>query len=465
MDENIKSVHLYSISKLYTALLCCIARQEGRLDFEKSITEYLKDFSLFYGSNDVSEDVTIKRLLTNSSGLFNNARLGNNFYSCEDLEKHVNSISGCKLLFLPGTNYKYSNTGFNILGFILECIYGEKYETLVEKKIFKPLGMEHAEFSSTNKCLNPSTGLIATFDDALKGVKALISKNSPIDLLSEFDFANSLYRIKDKQISGFGYGCKVFKCMASSFCIVTGSYLNEYVVQVWSKEYRLGMLLYAQNEITKLIELFDKHDLFWETLLALQDARKIKSVNPVACNTKPEINISNHEIKNYISNEGSFIFLFFFNEDCICISNDKKKWIKLMRHGNQFVGSSYTVEFEVELARFYIDSDTEFGTFYRNDMEFTLKEGDKDWYQNEYILDESLEENEMNRQNIRAFNRVNKIYFTYQKNRMYLNGYSSLGRIEKDTLVTPYGEKIIIYKDSIMIGNVKYIIKNKKGKN
>lgn len=465
MEKNAKTVHLHSVSKLYTALLCCIARQEGKLDFEKSVTAYIKEFSLFYGNDNITEDVTIKRMLTNSSGLFHNAKLGNNFYSCDDLKKHVNSISGSELLFQPGTSYKYSNTGFNILGFILECIYGEKYETLVQKKIFTPLGMEHAEFSSINKCLNPSVGLIATFDDALKGLNALLSSNSPIDLLSETDFADTLYRVKEKQVSGFGYGCKVFKCMESSFCMVTGLYLNEYVIQVWSKDYRLGMLLYAQNEIKKLIELFEEHDLFWETLSALQGAKRYITVEPVAREIKHGANTSIIEIRNYISNEGGFKFLIILNNDCIFLSSNKKEWTELTRDGNKFVNDLYTIDLDAELTWFYLDSDIEFGTFYSNDIVFVLKEEDKAWYQNEYILDESLEENPINRQRIHIFKRVNKICFTYQKNRMYLNGDISLGRLENDTLVTPYGEKIMVNKDFILIGNVRYISKRKKGKN
>ena len=106
-----------SISKQFTAVLILLEMEQGNLNLQDKVSQYLKEFQ-----NKEYEKITIHQLLNHTSGL--------------------NSLGG-KLMFKSGTDFYYSNEGFNSLGKIIEKISGKSYDENV-MELFQKAGMNHS---------------------------------------------------------------------------------------------------------------------------------------------------------------------------------------------------------------------------------------------------------------------------------------------------------------------------------
>lgn len=130
-----------SITKQFTSLLIMQLVENGKVDLDKTISDYLPNFPKATG-----EKVKIKNLLLSASGL---PGMDNEaFYKGED-EKLAdfdyvikNFLSG-ELLFESGSKFNYNNGDFIVLGAIIEKVSGNSYEQNLKEKILKPLGMKN----------------------------------------------------------------------------------------------------------------------------------------------------------------------------------------------------------------------------------------------------------------------------------------------------------------------------------
>jgi CubicO group peptidase (beta-lactamase class C family) len=106
-----------SVSKQFTAVLVLLQMQQGKLNVDDKVSKYVTDFQ-----NKNYENITIHQLLNHTSGL--------------------NTLGG-KLRFKSGTDFFYSNDGFNTLGKIVEKVSGKSYdENALE--LFKKIGMNNS---------------------------------------------------------------------------------------------------------------------------------------------------------------------------------------------------------------------------------------------------------------------------------------------------------------------------------
>lgn len=135
--------NLASASKMFTTISIAKLAEEGKLKFDDNISQYLDNDWI---SNEIGHKILINHLLSHTSGL-------GHFW--EEFDKHTGSIIDIddykeiivpKLSFQPGTAGKYSNTGFILLGAIIEAITGQSYYEYVQKLIFKPLHMDNTGF-------------------------------------------------------------------------------------------------------------------------------------------------------------------------------------------------------------------------------------------------------------------------------------------------------------------------------
>lgn len=110
-----------SNSKQFTAALILLQMEDGKLNLNDKVSKYLDDFNKFGYS-----EITIQQLLNHTSGL-------NNY--------------GEALRFKSGTDFHYSNDGYNVLGQIIEKVSGKSYEENAAD-LFKNVGMNH---TYTNK--------------------------------------------------------------------------------------------------------------------------------------------------------------------------------------------------------------------------------------------------------------------------------------------------------------------------
>jgi CubicO group peptidase (beta-lactamase class C family) len=134
-----------SITKQFTAAGILLLAQDGKLSVDDKISQYLKD------TPDAWANITIRHLLTHTSGIKNYTSL--NGY---EVRRHltqaqfIQSIGKQPMEFQPGDSWKYCNTGFNLLGYIIENVSGQDYWDFMSQRIFQPLGMT----ATTNRLLS-----------------------------------------------------------------------------------------------------------------------------------------------------------------------------------------------------------------------------------------------------------------------------------------------------------------------
>jgi CubicO group peptidase (beta-lactamase class C family) len=148
---------LGSISKQFTGMLIMQLVEADKLDLHVPVTTYLTDYPK--GNGDI---ITIHHLLTHSSGIpnytsFPNFRsLQRDYYSPKDF---VKTFADSTLNFIPGSQFSYSNSGYFLLGAIIEEVTGRTYEQALQDNIFTPLKMNNSGYDHHNTILkNRATG-------------------------------------------------------------------------------------------------------------------------------------------------------------------------------------------------------------------------------------------------------------------------------------------------------------------
>ena len=149
---------LGSITKQFTAMLILQLVAEGKLDLQAPITTYLSDYPK--ASGDI---ITSHHLLTHTSGIPNYTSFpkfmeqeSRNAYTPEEF---VKTFADKALDFKPGEKFSYSNSGYFLLGVLIEELSGKSYEQMLQDKIFIPLNMKETGYDNHGDILkNRATG-------------------------------------------------------------------------------------------------------------------------------------------------------------------------------------------------------------------------------------------------------------------------------------------------------------------
>jgi D-alanyl-D-alanine carboxypeptidase len=134
---------LGSVTKQFTAAAILLLQERGKLRVEDDITRYLPDWPTH------GQTITLENLLTHTSGIPSYTGLPEWFpHMREDLKPaDVAALFKDKPLeFNPGEKWAYDNSGFFLLGMIIEKVSGKSYEDFVEAEIFHELGMTHSRY-------------------------------------------------------------------------------------------------------------------------------------------------------------------------------------------------------------------------------------------------------------------------------------------------------------------------------
>ncbi|MBP1995427.1 serine hydrolase domain-containing protein [Paenibacillus eucommiae] len=127
-----------SITKTFTAVSVLQLVQKGKLNLDDPVSKY------FPNQKD-GDKITVHHLLTHTSGIPNytdDPHMLEWSAQPSSPEKLIERFSQNDLEFPPGEQYKYSNSGYVLLGSILEQISGQSYELYLKEHIFEPLGMK-----------------------------------------------------------------------------------------------------------------------------------------------------------------------------------------------------------------------------------------------------------------------------------------------------------------------------------
>ncbi|WP_295697238.1 serine hydrolase domain-containing protein [Lapillicoccus sp.] len=134
-----------SVTKQFTAMAVLLLQQQHRLDVTDRVCSYLDDCPPSWAS------ITIGQLLTHSSGIpdyLNELGLGWPPLAATPAEL-VAEFRDAPLNFAPGTRMRYSNSGYALLGYLIERLTADTYAHFLQHHIFDPLAMRHTGFDTT----------------------------------------------------------------------------------------------------------------------------------------------------------------------------------------------------------------------------------------------------------------------------------------------------------------------------
>jgi CubicO group peptidase (beta-lactamase class C family) len=141
-------VNLASITKVLTALAVARLVQDGRVSFHEKLGAYLDGFPA-----EVAATVTVHQLLTHTSGMGDYSRSPEFPAGLREWDSAAATMAGVMdiirrspLQFSPGARFGYSNSGFFVLGALVERVSGQSYFDYVHRHVFAPAGMTDAGF-------------------------------------------------------------------------------------------------------------------------------------------------------------------------------------------------------------------------------------------------------------------------------------------------------------------------------
>ncbi|MDQ3063394.1 MAG: beta-lactamase family protein, partial [Acidobacteriota bacterium] len=131
-----------SVSKLFTWTAVMQLHEQGKLDLDRDVNEYL-DFKI---PEAFGQPVTMKNILTHTAGFEEQLK---DFFAADKTNPNLGEYVKThipKRIFPPGTTPAYSNYATTLAGYIVERVSGQPFTEYVEQHIFKPLGMTRSTF-------------------------------------------------------------------------------------------------------------------------------------------------------------------------------------------------------------------------------------------------------------------------------------------------------------------------------
>jgi CubicO group peptidase (beta-lactamase class C family) len=136
---------LGSITKQFTATLTLQLVEQGKIKLDGKISDYLPDYR-----KDIGEKVTVHHLLTHTSGIPSYTGLPGFFENVSrnpyKVSEFVKKYASGNLEFEPGSKFSYNNSGYFLLGAIIEQVTGKPYEQVLKENILDPAGMKNTGY-------------------------------------------------------------------------------------------------------------------------------------------------------------------------------------------------------------------------------------------------------------------------------------------------------------------------------
>ncbi|MGB8953008.1 MAG: serine hydrolase [Candidatus Aminicenantales bacterium] len=217
---------LGSITKQFTSVAILMLAEQGKLSLQDDILKFLPDYPT------QGKTITVEHLLTHTSGIQSYTDLPEWLPLIRkdmSLKELIDLFKNKSMQFSPGDRWKYNNSGYILLGAIIEKVSGESYEAFLQNHIFEPLGMKHSCYGSASRIIlrripgyvKGKTGfenapylsmtqpyaagsLLSSVDDlAIWNEALLVGKLIRRDTLEK---AFTSYKLNDGSDSRYGYG-------------------------------------------------------------------------------------------------------------------------------------------------------------------------------------------------------------------------------------------------------------------
>lgn len=139
-----------SITKQFTAVAILMLEEQGKLKVEDDITKYIPDYPT------LGKKITIHHLLNHTSGIKSYTSMSSFLEKARvDMTPKVliDVFKNEPMDFEPGEKFLYNNSGYILLGYIVEVASGQTYADFIEKNIFEKLGMKSSLYGSHKKII------------------------------------------------------------------------------------------------------------------------------------------------------------------------------------------------------------------------------------------------------------------------------------------------------------------------
>ncbi len=274
---------IQSMSKSFTALGVLMAVQDGLLDLDAPITEYVPDFTVNSPFEDHPErKMTLRLLLSHKAGFTHEAPLGGNFDDRpHTFDEHVLSISDSWLRYPVGYRYSYSNLGIDLAGYILQKKAGMPFWDYIQQKVLIPLDMEQSTMDvekikeSTNRAIGhvsekvnvedgipvfipmiPAGGVYTNILDMAKYMQFHINQGvvdgSRILERGLIDQMHAVSLPEEHQRAGYGLGLNRNLISRTYFLQHGGGGYGFITSMVMYPEYKLGVVTLCNSHETRL---------------------------------------------------------------------------------------------------------------------------------------------------------------------------------------------------------------------
>ena len=153
-DVNTKNNTVFeigSVTKQFTSVAILMLHEQGKLNINAPIEKYIDGYPTH------GHTIRIHHLLSHTSGIASFTALDewyNNRNKEISQEEFLTLFKKTPMLFSPESNYHYSNTGYFLLGMIIEKVSGKPYDEFINDNIFKKVGMKNSTFINKNKIIN-----------------------------------------------------------------------------------------------------------------------------------------------------------------------------------------------------------------------------------------------------------------------------------------------------------------------
>lgn len=151
---------LGSITKQFTAAAIMILQEQDKLSVNDDLHKYVPDFPT------EGHKITIANLLSHTSGIANytedHSIMEKHIQEPTTLDAMLKLFAKHPMHFAPGEQFRYSNTGYVLLGKVIEVASGQSYKDFVEKQIFAKLGMKNSYYGGRQLINNRAAGYSQT---------------------------------------------------------------------------------------------------------------------------------------------------------------------------------------------------------------------------------------------------------------------------------------------------------------
>lgn len=153
LDVNLTAENVFqlgSMTKQFTAVAVLMLEQQGKLNVTDPVSKFIPDYP-------AGDRIMIHHLLTHTSGIKDFTKMpALSSIAQKEMtpEMMVAFFKNEPVDFAPGEKFEYNNSGYVLLGYIIELVSGERYEDFIKKNIFEKVGMSQSCYASDKQIIN-----------------------------------------------------------------------------------------------------------------------------------------------------------------------------------------------------------------------------------------------------------------------------------------------------------------------